>query len=150
MKSLNQFSSRKEWENHLWEEFIKILSKISSENQTLKFLNILLTKREKENLIKKLVVIALIRKGKNYKEISELLWLSPNTVSAVKKGLKNSLYESYQEISKNRNSIRSKREQKSKKSERITMDDLFIALEDFAEWFDKIMLSIDGKGRWKF
>lgn len=93
MKNIGKFKSRKDWEAYLWEMVLKNIEKLSSKNELRSFLNALLSKTEKKNITRRLIVISLLKQGKTYKEISEILWISPGTISAVKKSLLN--YKSY-------------------------------------------------------
>ena len=45
-------------------------------------------------------VISGINSGKSYRQIAEELWLSPQTISSIKKALKENNYQSYRERSK--------------------------------------------------
>lgn len=152
MKELSNFSSRKEWEEYLWKEFAAILNKNKSGEQTHYLLNSLLTAKERTNIIRRLVIISLIKNGKSYKEISEILWLSPNTISSISKSLKNNLqYKSYFEISKNKHSGR-QAIRASKQFSDISWSGLADSSIEFLEAFNRILNKllppITGKGRW--
>lgn len=139
MKGLSNFSSRKEWENYLWEEFVKILGKRKLEKDIYYFLNSLLTIKERTNITRRLVVISLIKKGKSYKEISEILWLSPNTISSIKKSFKNHRgYQSYFEIFKNKHSGRQSAKT-LKQFSGISWNELADASIEFLEAFNKVL-----------
>jgi len=90
MKKLEGFKSRKEWENYLIERFLEIIKKIDSPKEIAIFLNKLLSNEEKNIISRRLAAIALLKEGKTYKEISEILWISPATISAIKKSILNS------------------------------------------------------------
>lgn len=45
----------------------------------------LLSADEKQAIINRVAILALIRTGKSYSEIGELLWVSPVTISTIKK-----------------------------------------------------------------
>jgi len=62
IKNLSEFSSRKEWENYLWKEFLK---RVNDKKLEL-FLNNLLTNQEKRNIIRRLATISLFKKGMNF------------------------------------------------------------------------------------
>ena len=72
--------------NYLW---LKFLEKVKNSNpeMTVKIFNFLLSVDEKEAIMKRLAAVNLIRAGKSYKEIGKILWMSPSTVSAVKKSM---------------------------------------------------------------
>ncbi|MEK7634649.1 MAG: Trp family transcriptional regulator [Patescibacteria group bacterium] len=148
-KSLDNFSSRQKWKDYLWQELTRKFSELKSVRQTEIFLNKLLTKKEKDVLIKRLMIMVLIQKGKSYSEMSEMLWLSPNTISAIKNGLKNSEYKSYFEILKNKKINNKTIDKKQEK--------LFSA-ESFGEFLEAIGKFTDdsgiippiGRHRWKY
>ena len=148
-KSLDNFSSRQKWKDYLWQELTRKFSELKSVRQTEIFLNKLLTKKEKDVLIKRLMIMVLIQKGKSYSEMSEMLWLSPNTISATKNGLKNSEYKSYFEILKNKKINNKTIDKKQEK--------LFSA-ESFGEFLEAIGKFTDdsgiippiGRHRWKY
>lgn len=75
------------WTKELWEKFLEKISKMKSKTEIKKFLEKLISKNEKEMILKRLGVIALVAAGKSYQKISEILWLSPNTISTIKKNL---------------------------------------------------------------
>ncbi len=152
IKPLDNFSSRQKWRDYLWKELVRKFSELNSASQSEIFLNKLLTKKEKDVLIKRLMIMVLIQKGKSYSEISEMLWLSPNTISAIKKGLKNSEYKSYFEILKNKK-INNKTP--DKKQEKLLSA---FSTESFWEFLEAIGKFTDdsgiippiGKHRWKY
>lgn len=86
-----------QWSEKLWVGLISKIHQAKSEREIQSLLEKLLSEDEKSMILKRLAVIALIRSGKSYKEISEILWLSPNTVSTIKKNLvnNNKNYQSY-------------------------------------------------------
>jgi len=142
MKELFNFSSRKEWEDYLWKEFVKILNnKRNSEKDIYYFLGSLLTAKEKRNIIRRLVIISLIKKEKSYKEISEILWLSPNTISSINKSFKNNRqYQSYFEIFKNKNNNNQTQTVKtSKQFGEISWGEMADASVEFIEAFNKVL-----------
>ncbi len=85
--SVNKFKSRKEWEKHIWSLLIKILVKANSTQEIEKLLNMLLTAHEKKQMIKRASAVSLLKQGKSYQEIGEILWLSPVTISAIRKSM---------------------------------------------------------------
>jgi len=87
---LKNYSSRKEWENACWQKI--------SESKDL--LNSLATNYERHNLVMRAVAIEEIFSGKTYREISKDLFISQQTISGIKKALKEKSYRSYQERSK--------------------------------------------------
>ena len=86
--SVNKFKSRREWEANVWSKLIGGFTRISSPQEMEKSLNLLLTSHEKTQMIKRASAISLLKQGKSYREIGELLWLSPTTVNAIRKSLR--------------------------------------------------------------
>ena len=86
--SINKFKSRKEWEAYIWKQIIEGLVKIKSTEGMEQSLSLTLTDYEKKQMIKRAVAIALLRQGKTYRDIGKILWLSPSTISALKKSLR--------------------------------------------------------------
>lgn len=85
----SRYSSRKEWEYACWWKISK------SKN-----LELLITSYERHNLVMRAAVIDRINSGKKSKQIAEELYLSPQTVSSIKKALNESNYRSYRERGK--------------------------------------------------
>ena len=104
---LSRFSSRKQWEEACWE----LISK------SKKFLDIITTPYERRNIVLRAAVIDYINSGKKYRQIGEELWLSPQTISSIKRSLNEPRYKSYRERGKSerkqktysRNNIQKKR-----------------------------------------
>ena len=86
--SLNKFKSRGEWEAYIWKKIVSELPKANSVQEIEKLLDMLLTAYEKKQIIKRASAISLLKQGKSYNEIGKLLWLSPQTISAIRKSLR--------------------------------------------------------------
>jgi len=87
MKGLEEFKSRKEWEKYIWKEILEKLAGAKSKKEINAILNRLLSNYEKRMMIRRFIAMGLIRLGKTYREIGEILWASPTTISAIKKNL---------------------------------------------------------------
>ncbi|MBI2591802.1 MAG: hypothetical protein HYW34_03955 [Candidatus Brennerbacteria bacterium] len=87
---ITRYSSRKEWEDACWQKILK-LNKVS---------DLLLTSYERHNLVMRAAVIDGINLKKSYTQIADELWLSPQTISSIKKALKENNYRSYRERGK--------------------------------------------------
>ncbi len=87
---LDHFSSRKQWEEACW----KIISK-SKES-----LDVLTTSYERRNIILRAAALSYLDLGKKSKQIAEELWLSPQTISSIKKITSGHFYKSYWERGK--------------------------------------------------
>ncbi len=138
MKEISQFKSRKEWEESVWNIFLENIEKSENRKQMKEFLNNLLTAKEKKFLVKRLIAIALIKEGKTYREIGEILWISPSTISAIKKSINNrSIYQSSRNFNKKINSNK-------KRMKGVSESTIIDYLINFP--FPKMV----GKGRWRF
>lgn len=87
----SEFGTGKGWEEKIWLKFLEDIGNAGHSHKTIKFLNSILTANEKKLISKRLAALALIRSGKSYKEVGRILWISPSTVS----GLKKSIYSVY-------------------------------------------------------
>ncbi|NCO89583.1 hypothetical protein COW77_02755 [Candidatus Wolfebacteria bacterium CG18_big_fil_WC_8_21_14_2_50_39_7] len=87
---INRYSSRKEWEDACWHKILK----------STNLLKLLVTSYERRHLVRRAAVMDGIHSGKRYRQIAEELWLSPQTISSIKRALKENSYRSYRERSK--------------------------------------------------
>ena len=87
---VGRYSSRKEWERASWHKILK------SRN----LLGLLVTSYERHNLVMRAAVLDSINLGKGYRRIAEELWLSPQTISSIKKAISENNYRSYRERGK--------------------------------------------------
>ncbi|HUX36145.1 MAG TPA: hypothetical protein VMV71_03895 [Candidatus Paceibacterota bacterium] len=85
MPSINDYGSRAEWENDCWH-------KIAASKDLLELLS---TSGERHDLVMRAAAIDAITSGKSYKQIGNELWLSPQTISGIKKALTENNYRSY-------------------------------------------------------
>lgn len=90
LPSIKSCRSRKEWEEICWQKILK----------SEKLLQALVTSNEKSNLVKRAAALEKLAAGKSYKKIGEELWLSPQTISKIKKVLRDASYVSYRQTSK--------------------------------------------------
>ncbi|MBI4993602.1 hypothetical protein HZC33_01410 [Candidatus Wolfebacteria bacterium] len=142
MENLSNFKSRKEWEEFIWHKFLEGLKDAKTTGQLKEILESVLDGREKNFMIKRLIVIASISQNKTYREISELLWLSPNTISSIKKSLfKKTIYSGYKKSNAKFN--KNNKEVSKKKWGDVAFDLL--------ESFSRIPLPpFIGKNRWRY
>ncbi len=77
--------SADEWSEFLWSKVLAGIVGSKSRQDVQKFLESILSARERKFLLRRLAILALLRSGKSYKEIGRILWVSPQTVSAIKK-----------------------------------------------------------------
>lgn len=91
MPEIRNYNSRAEWETACWR-------KISASKDLL---DSFITSYERHNLIMRAAAVDAIASGKSYKQIGNELWLSPQTISGIKKALaENNYYRSYLNRSK--------------------------------------------------
>lgn len=144
MNNINNFKSRKEYENFIWSIIVKNIKNLKSEKDTEKFLELLFASSDRKNAINRFLITSLIKQGKSYKEISGICWTSPNTISSIKKSLReNCGYKSKY----SRDKVKFKNEQNLKKHEKV---DALKVLEDLLENSDLKFPKYKEKGRWKF
>ena len=87
---MNSFTSRKEWEAACWEEVMN----------AKELLALLVTAHERRDLVMRAAAVDGLLSGKSYTKIGEELWLSPQTISGLKKAISEKGYKSYLERSK--------------------------------------------------
>ena len=74
-------------EENVWLNFLENVENAGHKHKTAKFLDSILTVNEKKLISKRLVALALIKSGESYREIGRELWISPSTVSGIKKSI---------------------------------------------------------------
>ncbi len=87
--SINDYSSREEWEHACWQKILK----------SKELLSLLTTSHERRDLVMRAAAMDGILSGKSYREIGKELWVSPQTVSIIKKAINEKAYRSYLERS---------------------------------------------------
>ena len=100
LSQINNYSSRLEWESACWQKILR----------SQELLQLLITSHECRNLVRRAAALDRLIAGRSYRQIGAELWLSPQTISGIKKALKEKNYRSYLERSKNE---RKKREYSS-------------------------------------
>lgn len=88
-KQLSEFPSRKEWEDYLWSQIVRKFSAKKTYNETELLLKDLFSTHERKRMIRRAIVLSLVAQGKSYREISKIVWISPNTISSLKKSILN-------------------------------------------------------------
>ncbi|PIP30114.1 hypothetical protein COU12_01690 [Candidatus Jorgensenbacteria bacterium CG10_big_fil_rev_8_21_14_0_10_54_38] len=133
-----KLNPRKKWEGLAWQRFLETAEKAGSERKLNLLLDSVLSASEKRLIVRRLAVMALIGQGRTYREIGRRLWLSPSTVSAIKRGMRG------------RSPYRSRREsdREARKKKRGAEGKPVSAHPMIEYWLN--MPTISGKGRWKF
>jgi len=90
MPLVSDYSSRPEWEAAYWQKIL----------QSKELFRLLVSSHERHNLVMRAAALDRLIACKSYKQIGEELWLSPQTISGIKKILKEKSYRSYLERSK--------------------------------------------------
>ncbi len=90
MPPINHYASRKEWETAYWDKILK----------SKDLLQLVITSHERHDLVMRAAAIDSLSSGKSYRQIGKELWLSPQTVSGIKKAVSEKAYKSYLERSK--------------------------------------------------
>ena len=88
--AVNNYSSRTVWEAASWE---KVLG-------SKKLLQLLITPYERRAIVLRAAAIERLATGASYRQIGEELWLSPQTISGIKKSLVGEGYRSYADLSR--------------------------------------------------
>mgnify|MGYP001594541844 CR=1 FL=1 len=102
MEKPKEFKSRAEWEKFLWQKIIGELSHSGSPEHTKNFLEGLLSEYERKFMMRRLTAILLLKEGLTYREVSRILWVSPNAISHIKKSFaKRSGYASWTKTAPN-------------------------------------------------
>jgi len=95
--SINDYSSRREWKEACFKAILK----------SQELLPLLITSYERHNLVMRAAALKNLLAGKKQRQISRELFLSLQTINAVKKAMAENSYRSYLE--------RSKKERRKKK-----------------------------------
>lgn len=131
--------SRKEWEGAIWPGFLEDIKRADSKKKIARLLDNILSSNEKKLISKRLAALTLIRAGASYKEIGRILWISPSTVSALKKSIhKAAQYQS------NRYYAGRSKDEKRKNMKSLPSQTIF----DY--WLNFPIPKKVGRGRWRF
>src|SRR3989344_7287379 len=93
-----QTTTTKDLGERAWRDLTARMQKNIGQSKIEKTLTALLSPSEKLELTRRLVIISFLEEGKSYKQISRILGVSPQTISAVKKsfsGVQNIPYLPY-------------------------------------------------------
>jgi uncharacterized protein YerC len=88
MPLIDKFKSRKELDGYVWNQLVENLAKTLSPRGTESSLTMLTTASERKQITTRAAALELLKQGKSYSEISKVLWLSPTTISAIRKSLR--------------------------------------------------------------
>ncbi|MEK7193883.1 MAG: Trp family transcriptional regulator [Patescibacteria group bacterium] len=86
---ISNYASRKEWETACWRKIL----------ESKELLPLLITSHERRDLIMRAAAMEGLISGKSYRKIGKELWVSPQTISVIKKAIDEKAYRSYLERS---------------------------------------------------
>lgn len=90
LPSINEYPSRKEWEEACWRKIIK----------SEELLKLLATSHERHDLVMRAATLKELALGKGPRQISRELFISSQTINVIKKSMDENNYRSYLERSK--------------------------------------------------
>ena len=99
MPPVNAYASRSDWEVACWRRIM----------ESRELLESLITSHERHNLVLRAAARDRLSLGKSYRKIVEELWLSPQTVSSLKKAITEKSYRSYRARNERKKKIYSTR-----------------------------------------
>lgn len=74
-----------EWMEELWNRLLNKLLLAKSKKHLQGLLEKLISEEEKKTILRRIAVMTLVRAGKSYREIGEILWIAHPTISTIKK-----------------------------------------------------------------
>jgi hypothetical protein len=92
LPSHKNFATRKEWEAALWRAVIAQCLKDGAGSQGV--FSLITSPGERRIIARRAAAIGLLSSGSTYREVGRELWLSPQTISSLTRGLKTRQYES--------------------------------------------------------
>lgn len=143
MEKPEQFKSRKEWEKFIWNKIIDNLVKAKSSDEVEQILSKLLGEHERKLMLRRLTAILLLREELSYSQIGEILWLSPNTISAIKKSAGSNQYHSWRKLAPGKGIAQAKEQEDESVVEKFLMN-----LGEYLAGLQKGYS--DPKYRWRF
>lgn len=88
MKGTSRFSKYyRDSGKRAWNALVKRLVRARSAQEVERVLQSVVSASEKQIIVKRILVKGLLAGGATYKEVSELLWVSPMSISALRKSL---------------------------------------------------------------
>ena len=91
---VTDFPSRRHWEAAVWEILLERLTTVTSAPELKKILDFLLSPHERHNMVFRALTASRVKSGIGFREIGRELWLSSDTISAIKKSFLESEYKS--------------------------------------------------------
>jgi len=128
----------------IWESVLEKFSNAKTQKEVESFFDSLITSQERENIARRLAVLSLVDKGLHYREIGEKLWVSPVTISTIKKSILSRDYKSHHQLRKERSVLANN-----------NIENKFVGESAFSQWLDHISFLIENAPqingpRWRF
>lgn len=96
----SDFPPRSQWEIVTWDIVIAHLTALQKPKDMKLLFELFMTPHERSLFLRRIAAANRILEGQHYRAIGEELWLTPQTISAIKKALQNKHYKSYYERGK--------------------------------------------------
>jgi uncharacterized protein YerC len=94
------YSSRSAWEEGVWQMLVVRFASLRHPVELAATLNTLITPKQRRELVQRAVALERLFVGTSYRAIGRELWLSPQTISIIKKAVCERRYRSYYERGK--------------------------------------------------
>ena len=89
-----KFGSRIQREEMAWRALVRRIAEIKSLPELSRMLALYISRPERRKIVRRALAYALLSEGKSYRAIGEELWLSPQSISAIKKSFRERQYRS--------------------------------------------------------
>ncbi len=128
----------------IWESVLEKFANAKTKKEIESFFGILMTSQERESVARRLAVLSLIDKGLHYREIGEKLWVSPVTISTIKKSILSRDYKSHHQLRKEKSVLKNN-----------NIENKLVEESAFSQWLDHISFLIENSPqisgpRWRF
>lgn len=114
-KKEEENQTKREQEKCLWTGLLKQILEIHSQMELERFLSSIMSDYEKKMISRRLNILLMLKEGRSYREIGRELWVSPSTITAIRKSiLSNDKYITRRIIdAQNKASMRSKQKRRT-------------------------------------
>ena len=86
LPKVKSFATRKEWEAAAWREFVRQCAALDA-HELQKVLQLVTSPHERRVMTLRAAVIPHLQSDAKYRDIGRELWVSPQMISAIKKGM---------------------------------------------------------------
>jgi|SRR3989344_3896816 len=93
LPDLEKGQARKEWEEKSWKVLVKRLATLS-ERELDRVLKIIVSPQEQSRIVRRAGVLKMLGGRKSYSAVGEAFWISPQTISALRKSIRENAYKS--------------------------------------------------------